>query len=72
LNMLPIDTLCRPMILISLTRNSSNADRLMVRKIPKKKSLNDFNLDIPSYKNLETSLNIAKIINAPINNAPTE
>ena len=36
LNMLPVETLCSPIILISLTKNSSKAIRLVARKKLKK------------------------------------
>ena len=68
LKMLPVETLCSPIILISLTKNSSKALRFRLSKNDKKIIFKFF--IYKAYRNLDISLKIAKTISMTTIAAP--
>ena len=68
LKILPVETLCSPIILISLTKNSSKALRFRLSKNDKKIIFKFF--INKAYRNLDISLKIAKTISMTTIAAP--
>ena len=65
---LPVDTLCKPIIRMSLTKNSSKALRFRLSKNDKKIIFKFF--IYKAYRNLDMSLKIAKTISITTIAAP--